>query len=320
MQVVRFHRFGGGEVLVQESVEDPTPEADEVLVGIEAASVTPGDWKLREGLLTREFPVSLPCIPGRDGAGTVLACGSSVTGWLIGTPVMFVANRLRQGSYAERIACPVDDIVALPDTLSFAEGAALMHAGTCAWIAMCETMKMQAGQSLLVHGAAGAIGSLAVQLAHHMGLRVDATCSARHVDSVRQFGAREVFAYDEEQFPSAGPVYDGVLDLVGGTVHERSYALLKRGGVLGFLKAEPFVDRSRSYGVRILSIEIQDHPVALQAVAELARQGVWRPVVRDLLPLSQAAVAQSRLQHGDGGRGRLVLDIHGMAAKRTPGN
>src|SRR2546426_9321844 len=167
VKAIQFSRFGPPAVLKLEEVPTPVPGTGEVLVAIEAASVTPGDTKLRAGLLQSIFSVSLPCIPGRDGAGRIAAAGREVDYARVGDPVCFVAERTVQGSYATHIVRDAHSIVPLPAKLSFAEGAALMHAGTCAWIALVDTAGLQPGQRLLVHGGSGAIGGMAVQIARH---------------------------------------------------------------------------------------------------------------------------------------------------------
>jgi len=182
VKAVRFARFGPPEVLQLEEAPTPVPAPREIVVAVQAASVTPGDTKLRAGLLQKMFPVSLPCIPGRDGAGRVVALGAQADYAKVGDPVCFVAERTRQGSYASHIARDAQSVVPLPAGLSFAEGAALMHAATCAWIALVDTAGVKAGERVLVLGGSGAIGGAAVQIARHLGAHVVATCSARNIE------------------------------------------------------------------------------------------------------------------------------------------
>jgi NADPH:quinone reductase-like Zn-dependent oxidoreductase len=308
MNCMRFSRFGPPEVLKLHEVPTPLPGPDEIVVAIEAASVTPGDAKLRAGLLQEFFPVSLPCIPGRDGAGRVAALGSAVDYARRGEPVCFVAERTVQGSYATHIVRDARSVVALPDRLSFAEGAALMHAGTCAWIALVENAGLERGQKLLVHGGSGAIGGMAVQLAKHLGARVSATCSARNTDYVRSLGADEVIAHDREAFWERRGGFDIVLDLVGGETHERSYPLLRKGGTLVWLIAQPFEDRSAEFAVRTLQARIVGNPRANAAVVALAGKGAIKAQVSRCMPLREAAEAHRMVESGRASRGRIVLD------------
>lgn len=316
MKAIRFAEFGGPEVLRLDEVATPEPGPHQVLIDIEAASVTPGDWKLREGHLQQVFPVALPCVPGRDGAGVVAAVGERVHGVRVGDPVCFVAERTVQGSYAQCIVRDLDGIAPMPRSLSFAQGAALVHAGTCAWIALVRHARLERGERLLVHAGAGAIGGMAVQLARHLGAWVAATCSARNADYVRALGADEVIAYDCGNFAERLQGLDVVLDLVGGEVHDRSYAVLARGGRLVWLRAAPFTDRSAEFGVQEMLADIRDDAESLSAVVGLAARGVLTPQVSQIMPLERAAEAHRLLQDGRISRGRLVLDIRGRAAAR----
>jgi NADPH:quinone reductase-like Zn-dependent oxidoreductase len=308
VKAVRFARFGPPEVLKLEEVPTPGPGPGEVLIAVAAASVTPGDTKLRAGLLQEIFPVSLPCIPGRDGAGRVAACGAGVDYARVGDAVCFVAERTVQGSYATHIVRGAESIVPMPGSLSFVEGAALMHAATCAWIALVDTARLQPGQRLLVHGGAGAIGGMAVQLGKHLGARVAATCSARNAEYVEGLGADEVLAYDAGRFWDTASRFDAILDLVGGETHERSYPLLRQGGVLVWLLAKPFTDRGAQYGVRVLQARIADNSGANAAVIALAGRGALKAQVSRVMPLAAAAEAHGMMEAGLNSRGRIVLE------------
>lgn len=314
MKAIRFDEFGPPEVLRLDEVPTPTPGADEVLIDIEAASVTPGDGKLRAGLLRDVFPVELPCIPGRDGAGVVAAVGPLVRGVSVGDAVCFVAERTRQGSYAQCIVRDAAAIARLPSGLSFAEGAALVHAGTCAWIGLVRYAQLQRGEHVLVQGGAGAIGGMAVQLARHLGARVTATCRASNVDYVRGLGAETVIAYDREDFSERLRGMDVVFDLVGGEVHRASYRVLRRGGRLVWLLAAPIAECPSGFEVQTLRALIEDDAQSLSAVVDLAGQGKLRPQVSHVMPLEKAARAHRLLEQPGNRRGRLVLDIRGRAA------
>ncbi len=287
----------------------PVPGPGEVLIEIAAASVTPGDSKLRAGLLQTIFPVSLPYIPGRDGAGRVVALGAGVDSVKVGDRVCFVAERTVQGSYATHIVRDADSMVGMPDKLSFREGAALMHAATCAWMALAETGKAQAGQRLLVHGGSGAIGGMAIQLGRHLGAWVAATCHSRNRDYVLGLGAHEAFAYDRDEGWDRLSEIDLVLDLVGGSLHERSYPVLRPGGILVWLIASPFRDLSKQYGVRTVQARIVDKPEVNAAVMALAGQGALRAQVSLVLPLAQAAEAHRLIEAGQNSRGRIILEL-----------
>ena len=309
MQAVQYAQYGDPDVLRLVEVADPEPGPGQVRIALRAASVIPADWKLRAGHLKQYFPVSFPKIPGRDGAGVVTKLGSGVDYIAVGTPVCVVAQHMEPGTYAQAIVRDRESIVPLPRNLGFEEGAALMHAGVCAWICLVETAQLRPGMRLLVHGGAGAIGGLAVQLARHLGAHVAATCRADNVGYVREMGADEVVAYDREDFAGISRDFDVALDLIGGDVHRRSYPVLKRNGHMVCLIAAPFENRAAEFGVRVTTPRIHDSRYALDAVGDLAARGVLRPQICARMDLAQAAEAHRRLEANAVTRGRIVLRI-----------
>lgn len=308
LRAIEFKRFGGPEELALVELPDPAPDFGEMLVEVRAASVIPGDWKLRRGLLADIFPVRPPKVPGRDGAGIVRAVGAGVDDFAPGDRVCFTCEHVEQGSYAELCVRPAGAVVKLPDELGFAEGAALMHAGVCAYIAVVETARLQSGESILIHGAGGAIGGMAVQIARHLGAHVTATASARNREHVLGLGAERSIAYDQEDFSRVVRDQDIVLDLVGGTMHDRSFAVLRPGGRLVWLIAEPFGPPPEGFDGQVLQAEIHDRRPVLKAVVGLAAEGAIRPLVSRTMPLDRAAEAHDILETGRNSRGRIILE------------
>ena len=313
MKAIRFDRFGGPEELKPVDLPDPEPGPDELLIEVHAVSVVPGDWKLRRGHLIGIFPVRPPKVPGRDGAGIVRAMGAGVTGFAVGDRVCFTCQHVDQGSYAQLAARPAADVVPAPEGLGFVECAAIMHAGVCAWIAAVETAGVKAGDKVLVHAAAGAIGGMAVQLCKHLGAEVAGTCSERNREHVAALGCDRIVPYDKVDFETAVSDQDVVIDLVGGTVHNRSYGVLRPGGILVWLIAEPFEDLSAGLDIEVRQAMILDNPAILNAVVNLANSGHLRPLVSRVLPLDRAAEAHRILEAGENTRGRLVLDTQRFA-------
>ncbi|MCC6001183.1 MAG: NADP-dependent oxidoreductase [Pararhodobacter sp.] len=309
MLAIRYADYGGPKVLQPEWLPVPRPGPGTVLVALAAASVAPLDWKLRAGLLSAHFTPDLPKIPGRDGAGVVLAVGAGVTEFAPGDKVgVMVPPPVAAGTYAGAVLAQPGQLVALPPTLRAAEAVALINAGLSAWIAAVRCADVQHGQQVLIHAGAGAVGGVLVQLCAHLGARVTATCRAANRDYVLGLGATQVVAYDTEDF-TALPPQDIVFDLMGGPVHARSYAVLKRGGHLVWLTAAPITDEGAAHGVRVSRAPITDDPKAVARIMALAARGIIRPQVAARLPLAQAAEAQRRQQAGEVTRGRLVLDI-----------
>ena len=314
MRAIRFDRFGGPEELRLVDMPDPVPRDGEVLIDVHAVSVVPGDCKLRNGDLVDHFPVTPPKVPGRDGAGIIRGIGSGVAGFSPGDRVCFTCQHVDQGSYAELACRPVAEVVAMPERLNFVEAAAVMHAGVCAHIAIVGTAGVKAGDRVLVHAAAGAIGGMAVQLCRHLGAEVTGTCSARNADHVRALGADRVIAYDVEDFAVVAGEQDVVLDLVGGDVHARSRSVLRPGGMLVWLIALPFEDEDDGRDVVVRQAIIKDNPEILSATVTLAEEGHLRPLISRVLPLGEAAQAHRIIEAGENTRGRLVLDVRRSSA------
>jgi NADPH:quinone reductase-like Zn-dependent oxidoreductase len=290
MKAIQYSRYGGPEELALVELPDPPLPADGVLIDVHAAGVAPGDCKVRQGTLTQMFKVKLPKVPGRDR-------------------VVFIAQHVEQGGAAELIARRKREIAALPANISFLEGAALAHAGVCAWISLVEKGAVAPGMKVLIHGGGGAIGSVAIQIAKHFGAEVAATTRSSNAGYVAGLGADTVVAYDREDFAARLRGYDLVLDFVGGDVHRRSYRVLKQGGTLVYLIAEPIEDLSGEYGVTLKRADIHDRIETLEAVLALAGKGVLRPQVGQVFPLARAADAHRLVESGAHTRGRVLLQV-----------
>lgn len=309
MKAIAFQEFGGPDVLELIDLPKPVPEPGEALIKVLAAGTGHGDCKLRQGALQAYFDLELPKIPGRDGIGTIEAFGGESDALSVGDRVCFLTSHNVQGSCAEFITRPTAGLVAVPDNLGTVTAMAVAQPGCCAWISI-ETAKLQAGETILVHGAAGAIGSLVVLLAKHRGARVIATCRSTAANIAKDLGADEVVSFDQEDpFKQIGPV-DVVFDPVGGETHRRSYDVLKRGGRLVYLTAEPIVDLSAQYGVTATRAKIEDNPETLRKVMESAAAGILRPLPPRQFPFENCAYAHQLLESGQQGPGRVILTVN----------
>ena len=306
MRAIQFKSYGPPEVLRLVTLPLPQPGPGEVRIRLQAAGVAPFDAKLRAGLLQAHFTPRLPKTVGRDGVGVVDQLGDGVTQVAVGDAVCLMADP-STGTCAEAVVCSTERIVPRPATLSRHQAAALMQPGVSAWTAVVEAAQVQAGMRVLVHGGAGAVGSLMVQLCKHLGAEVSATCRADNRDYVVGLGAARAIAYDTEDF-GALREQDVVLDLIGGTTHARSYPVLRKGGHLVYLVAAPIVDKGAEYGVIVTRSAISDRQPVLSEVARLAEVGVFRPRVAGVFALADAAQAHAALESGSVTRGRLVLD------------
>jgi len=306
MRAVQYHRYGGPDVLSMADLPSPTCGPGEALIEVHAAGVNPIDWKIRSGHL-QPLPSGFPAPTGRDGAGIVRGVGEGGPRELIGKRVCFLAPR-GQATWAEEVVLPASLLVPIPDSLSFAQAAALPLAGVSAWIGLVETAAVRPGMKVLIHAGAGGVGGMAVQLARHLGAFVAATCSARNADYVRSLGASEVMAYDETAFEDHLRDIDVVFDLLGGDIHRRSYVVLKRGGFLVYLNSDPIEDRGSEFGVEVRMAQIVPSRAALASVVNLVAEGALRPHLEAVLSFDRFAEAQ-RLSELGHGRGKIVLQL-----------
>jgi NADPH:quinone reductase-like Zn-dependent oxidoreductase len=310
---VQFADYGPADVLAAHRIPAPVPAAGDVLIDVHAASVNPIDWKVRSGALKGVFPAKLPMITGRDGAGVIRAAGEGVDTARIGQRVCFLASR-GVGAWAEQIVLPAPLAVPIPETLSFTDAAALPLAGLSAWAALVTAAEIAAGMRVLIHAAAGGVGTLAVQIARDRGAQVFATCSGRNVNYVKALGADTVIPYDREKFDEQLSGLDVVFDTIGGDIHRRSYAVLRKGGTLVCLSAAPYEDRGAELGVTVKMAQVLPDPNALSALVALIKAGRLMPVVEHILPFSDFAAAQ-RLSEQGHARGKTVLEIRPRASQ-----
>ena len=307
MKAIRFHEYGGFEVLKYEDVPRPEPQPGEVLIQVRAASVNPFDLALREGWLASMIPLQLPAIAGVDVAGIVMATGEGVTDFSIGQDVYGFMNRY-SGAYAEYAAVANETIAAQPQTLDYVQAASVPLAATAAWQALFEVGGLKEGQKVLVHGGAGGVGTFAVQLAKLKGAHVLATTVGQNVEYVQRLGADEVIDYSITPFETVAHAVDVVLDLVGGETQQRSWGVLKAGGILVSLLEPPSQEDAAKYGVRAVFMGAQPSSGLLKELADLLDRGQIKPHVDKVFPLEQARQAQE-LKRNSHVQGKIVLKI-----------
>jgi len=305
MKAVQIHAFGGPEVLRYEDVPRPEPKANEILVRVQAAGVNPVDWKIREGHLSG----TLPTIMGVDFSGIVESVGSGVTKYRSGD-ALFGQVADRSGSYAEHALTMEAYVAHKPEGLDDIRAAALPVAGLVAWQSLFDTAKLTSGQTALIHGAAGGVGSFAVQFAKWKGARVIGTASGDHAAQVRQLGADEVIDYRKTKFEEVARDVDMVLDTVGGETQERSWKVLKRGGVLVSLIQQPSAEKAAAHGVHGFIVYQKGNGDQLAAIADLVVKGKVKVSVETVLPLQDARKAQEMSKSGHSG-GKIVLEMNG---------
>jgi NADPH:quinone reductase-like Zn-dependent oxidoreductase len=305
MKAVHIHEQGGPEVLRYEDVPRPEPGAHEVLVHVHAAGVNPVDWKIREGHFGK---IALPAIMGTDFSGEVEALGPEVTEFRVGEQV-FGSVADESGSYAEFALADVSTIIEKPSGLDHVQAAAIPVPAMAAWQALFDTAKLQAGQKILIHAAAGGVGGFAVQFAKSKGAHVIGTASAANSELVRSFGVDQFIDYRSTRFEDAVKDVDVVFDTIGGETQERSWKVLKKGGILVSVVQPPPEKAAASRGVRgVFMVEDAKRTGELKQIAELVASGRVKVNVETILPLREARKAQDLSQSGHA-RGKIVLVV-----------
>ena len=308
MKAVRIHEFGGLDSLKVEDAPTPEPREGEVLVRVHAAGINPVDWKTcaGEGVASRlEDP--FPFIPGWDVSGVVETPGAGVSDFKVGDAVCgMVRWHWGGGGYAEYVAAPAADLVAKPHTMDDPQAAGLPLAALTAWQALFDNAGLQAGQTVLIHAAAGGVGHIAVQLAKWKGAHVIGTASARNEAFLRELGADRVIDYNETRFEDVAGDVDVVLDGVGGEIQERSWGVLKRGGALASIRGRPDQDEAAARGVRAQHVSVHADPEQLRAIADLCNEGRLRVHAGTTFALDEVRTAHEMSRTGHA-RGKLVL-------------
>ncbi|UCF32155.1 MAG: NADP-dependent oxidoreductase [bacterium] len=308
MKAVRIHSYGGHEVLVLEEAPIPDIADDEVLIRVRAAAVNPVDWKVRAGFLQEMLSYRFPLILGWDVSGTVAKAGSGASGLREGDDVYALPDISRDGSYAEYVAVKAATVAPKPRSIDHVQAASVPLAGLTAWQSLFDAADLQGGQSVLIQAAAGGVGSFAVQFARWRGARVLGTASARNRDFLIDLGADEVIDYTRTPFEEVTGDLDVVLDAMGGRIQERSWQVLKKGGVLVSIVGPPDREKAAEYGVRGEGVFVQPSAAQLTSIAELIDGGQIRTNVTEVLTLAEAARAHE-LSETEHVRGKIVLKV-----------
>ncbi|MEV5844629.1 NADP-dependent oxidoreductase [Streptomyces sp. NPDC051985] len=307
MKGISYSRYGGAGTLEYGEVEDPKVGPDSVLVKVRAAAVNPVDWKCREGRLDGVLDAVFPVIPGWDVSGVVVRPGAAVTEFAAGDEVIGYVREdfLSRGTFAEYVAAPVRTLARKPRNLSFEEAAGLPLAGLTAYQVLVHVLEVKRGETVLVHAAAGGVGSLAVQLAAHLGARVIGTASEPHHDFVRRLGGEPV-AYGRglaERVRGLAPEgVAAVFDTVGGEALTVSANLLAPEGRMASIADPDIVD----FGGRYCFVRPDADDLA--RLAALAEQGALTVHVAETFPLRRTADAHRRSAEGHT-RGKLVVTV-----------
>jgi NADPH:quinone reductase-like Zn-dependent oxidoreductase len=304
-RMARFHRFGGPEVLGVEEVGYSMPDAMQVLVSVKAASVNPVDFKIRSGKYPAVNEDRLPYTPGRDVSGIVEKCGAQATRFAIGDQVVGMVG-IGGGGYAEKAVLDERAISCKPNEIDHVHAAAVPLAGQTAWQGLFRYGQLKMGQSVLIHGGSGGVGHFAVQFAKAKGARVLTTVSTENTEFARGLGADVVIDYEKQRFEELAQDLDMVFDLIDGETRERSWKLLKKGGVLVTTLTEPSQQTAAQHGVRATRYTVEADGKELAEILSLVTSGKVIPHVQKTYPLKEAALALNSVEQGHS-VGKIVL-------------
>ena len=311
MKAVRIHNYGGPEVLQYEDAPRPQAESGEVLIRVYAAGVNPIDWKVREGYMKDLWPHKFPLIPGWDLSGVVeeIGPGPAAAGrFKKGDEVYSVPDPARDGAYAQYIVVRESELALKPKSLHHVHAAAVPLAALTAWQALFDAGQLVSGQRVLIHAGSGGVGHVAVQLAKWKGAHVLATASTKNQELLRELGVDEPIDYTKQKFEDVARDVDLVLDLIGGETQERSWSVLKNGGVLLSLVQPPSVEKAKALGVRAAFVAGHPSGAQLAEIAHLIDSRKLKPIVERILPLLEVRRAHELSQSGHT-RGKIVLRV-----------
>jgi NADPH:quinone reductase-like Zn-dependent oxidoreductase len=305
---MRIHRFGGKEVVQADDIEPSQPDAGQVLVAVRAASVNPVDFKIRSGKYPAVRDDRLPYSLGRDFSGVVEKCGAQATKFKPGDGVFGIVN-IYGGGYAQQVVVDERAIAAKPSGLDHIQAAAIPLAGQTAWQGLFRYGQLKAGQRVLIHGGSGGVGHFAIQFAKAKGAKVFTTVSTDNVDFARELGADVVIDYRKQRFEDEVSDLDVVFDLIDGETRERSWKIVKKGGVLVTTLTDPSQDKAREHGVRAMRYTVEADGPELTEIAGLVTSGEVKPHVQKTYPLRSAIDALASVEEGHS-VGKIVMTVN----------
>lgn len=311
MKAVQIHEYGGKDVLkLNQDAPKPVAGDGQVLVEVHAASINPVDWKIRAGYLKEMAPLTMPATLGGDVCGIVAAVGTSASTLKVGDRVYGYASLVSggSGSFAEFVAAKISTVAPAPQKSNVIETAALPLVGASALQAIEQHIKLQPGQRILIHGGAGGVGSVAIQVAKSIGAYVATTASADDSAYVQGLGADEVIDYKKEAFEDKLKNFDAVFDTIGGDTMKKSFKVLRKGGTLVSMLGQPDAGLAQHHGVTAVGQHTHLTIEVLKRLAQLVDSGTIKIRVGKVFPLEKATEAFHLAEEGDP-RGKVVLDI-----------
>lgn len=311
MKAVQFTTYGSPDVLaVNENATIPQISEGHILVEVAAASINPVESAFRNGYMQKMMPLTFPATTGGDFSGKVTAVGEGVTGFAVGDEVYGVANPFKGGSgaVAEFVSASAVSSAHKPTSIDHTQAAALPLVGTSALQALEEHIELKAGQKILIHGGTGGVGSMAIILAKMHGAYVVTTGSGEASEFLKGLGADEVIDYKTQDFSKTLNDIDAVFDTVGGETTTKSFAVLKKVGIIVSMAGQPDAELAKKHGVTAIGQMTKGSTEQLTRLAELVDTGKVKPVIDKTFPLAQAKDAYQYLEQGHP-KGKIVITI-----------
>ena len=308
MKAVVIHEYGGPEVLKYEDVPQPEPKQDQLRIHVIAAGVNPVDGMIRSGMFDKEGHRAFPVILGGDISGVVERVGSNITKFKSGDPVFAYVSLDNSGGYAQYAVVTEREAAPKPKSLTYVEAAAVPIVALTAWQALIDTAKLKAGQTVLIHGGSGGVGSFAIQIAKAHGAKVIATASAANQELLKQLGADVAIDYTKQNFENVAKDVDVVLDSIGKDTLARSYGVVKKGGIIVSLVARPDPAELEKHGIRGEALSVDPNSDELSEIGKLIDEKKINVIVSQTFPLSEARKAQEQVATGHT-RGKIVLKV-----------
>ncbi len=308
MKAVVVHEYGGPEVLKYEDAPRPEAKDNEILIRVIAAGVNPVDGMVRAGMFAKNSKSTFPMVLGYDVAGIVEKAGAKIDKYKPGDAVYAYIGLKEGGGYAEYAVATDKEVSPKPKSLTFVEAAAVPLAAETAWQALFDTAKLSAGQTVLIHGGSGGVGSFAIQIAKARGAKVVATASTANQGLLKELGADVAIDYTKQKFEDIAKDVDVVMDSIGKDTLARSYGIVKKGGFIVSLVARPDPAELEKHGIRGAPMSVDPNSAELAEITKLIDEKKIKVVVSQILPLADAAKAQEQAATGHT-RGKIVLKV-----------
>ncbi|HME88030.1 MAG TPA: NADP-dependent oxidoreductase [Chthoniobacterales bacterium] len=308
MKAIVVNEFGGPDVLKYQDEPKPEPKDDEILVRVMAAAVNPVDAYVRQGMFAKRGLGDRPAIIGSDIAGVVEKTGAAARKFKPGDAVYSYLSVVRGGAYAEFALAKESETALKPRNINFEEAAAVPLAATTAWQALIDTAKIDKGQTVLIHGGSGGVGSFAVQIAKARGAKVFSTASTAHQNTLKQLGVDQAIDYTTTKFEDVVRDVDVVLNCVRADALGRSYGVVRKGGIIVSITGEPDQTECAKHSIRCSGLGANPDAKVLEELTKLIEAGKIKPIVSQTYPLADAARAHQQIETHHT-LGKIVLKV-----------